>query len=107
MLKPSTRGIRSLVLALASRSKTVFLKLGICIAPRHVFSGTVAQVPRFIMKFLSLAAGALLACHIVALPVEKRQYTDIDITILQFALTVRPFPIPLIRQADPLPSSSI
>ena len=39
------------------------------------------------MKFLSLTAGALLASAAVAAPIEARQ-ANIDVTVLQFALTL-------------------
>ena len=39
------------------------------------------------MKFLSIATGALFACAAVAAPIEERQ-ANIDVTILQFALTL-------------------
>jgi hypothetical protein len=40
------------------------------------------------MKFTSAAAGAVLAGLAVAAPLEERQSTNIDTTILQFALTL-------------------
>lgn len=39
------------------------------------------------MKFLPLAAGAFLASAAVAAPIEGR-HADIDVTVLQFALTL-------------------
>ena len=40
------------------------------------------------MKFLSLVAGALFAGAAVAAPIEEKRQANIDITILQFALTL-------------------
>jgi hypothetical protein len=40
------------------------------------------------MKFISTAAGAMLAGLTMAAPLEERQSTNIDTTILQFALTL-------------------
>lgn len=43
------------------------------------------------MKVPSIVAGAIAACVVNALPthLEARQSTNIDTTVLQFALTVR------------------
>ena len=51
------------------------------------------------MKY-SIASVAMLAASTVAMPVVKK--ADIDLIVLQFALTVRTIPISIIQLQQPL-----